>query len=143
MPKVESKIEINTPSKKIWEVLRNSEFSPKWNLTIKEVTELGSDKYSVKSTTGDYIATITDRIENKRVSVEVENPDFNGYGYILKEKGDTTELSYWVDYKSVKHEKILKRTHKILLNGLKNFVEYLKDGGDPDEYEAKQILGKP
>lgn len=62
---------------------------------------------------------------------------------IPKEKGDMTELSYWVDYKIVEHEKILKRTHKIILNGLKNFVEYLEDGGDPDEYDAKQILVKP
>ncbi|NVM37477.1 MAG: hypothetical protein HWN81_17915, partial [Candidatus Lokiarchaeota archaeon] len=54
-----------------------------------------------------------------------------------------TELSYWVDYKIVEHEKIIKRYHTILLNGLKNFVEYLEDGGDPDEYDNKQILVKP
>ena len=143
MPKVETNIEINAPSKKIWEILENLALDSKWNITIKEVTELGSDKYSVKSTTGDYIATITDRIENERVSFEVDHPDFNGYGYISKEKGDMTELSYWVDYKIVEHEKILKRGLKIIINGLKNFVEYLEDGGDPDEYDAKQILVKP
>lgn len=143
MPKVETNIEINAPSKKIWEVLKNREFTLKWDITTKEVTELGSDKYSVKSTSGDYIATITDQIENERVSLEVEHPDFNGYGYILKEKGDMTELSYWVDYEIVKHEKILKRGLKIILNGLKNFVEYLEDGGDPNEYDSKQILVKP
>lgn len=55
-------------------------------MTTKEVTELGSDKYSVKSTTGDYIATITDRIENERVSFEVDHSDFNGYGYSKRER---------------------------------------------------------
>lgn len=143
MPKVETNIEISAPPKKIWEVLKDLALIPKWNMTVKEATELGSDKYSVKSTAGDYIATITDRIENERVSLEVEHPDFNGYGYISKEKGNMTELTHWVDYKIVKHEKILKRGLKIVLNGLKNFVEYLEDGGDPDEYEAKQILVKP
>jgi len=143
MPRVETNIEISAPPKKIWEVLKDLALTPKWNMTVKEATELGSDKYSVKSTAGDYIAIITNRIENERVSLEVEHPDFNGYGYISKEKGNMTELTHWVDYKIVKHEKILKRGLKIILNGLKNFVEYLEDGGDPDEYEAKQILVKP
>lgn len=143
MPRVETNIEISAPPKKIWEVLKDLALTPKWNMTVKEATELGSDKYSVKSTAGDYIAIITNRIENERVSLEVEHPDFNGYGYISKEKGNMTELTHWVDYKIVKHEKILKRGLKIVLNGLKNFVEYLEDGGDPDEYEAKQILVKP
>ncbi len=143
MPKVESKIEINAPSKKIWEVLNSLDLTSKWNTTVKEITELEPDKYSVKSITGDYIATITNQIENERVSLKVDHPDFNGYGYISKEKGDMTELSYWVDYKVVEHEKILARSIKFLLDELKKFVEYLEDGGDPSEYDRRQILVKP
>ncbi len=143
MPKVETKIEINAPSKNIWDVIKSLDLTTKWNTTIKEISELEPDKYSVKSISGDYIATITDQIENERVSLEVEHPDFNGYGYISKEKGDITELSYWVDYKVVEHEKLLARTQKFLLNGLKNFVEFLEDGGDPEEFDRKQLLVKP
>ncbi len=113
MPKVESNIEISAPPKKIWEFLENITLASKLNITI------------------------TDRIENESLSLKVNHPDFNGYGYILKEKGDMTELSYWVDYKILKHEKIKKRSLTTILNGLKNFIEHLEDGGDPDEYIAK------
>jgi len=112
-------------------------------MTVKEIDRLGPGKGSVKSTTGDFTYTTTDQMENERISIEVEHPDINRYGYILKEKGDMTNLSYWVDYKFVEHEKILERANMVLLKGLKNFVEYLEDGGDPDEYDAKQILVKP
>jgi len=112
-------------------------------MTVKEITRLEPDKGSVKSTIGDFKYIITEQMENERISVKTEHPDINGYGFTLKEKGDMTDLSYWVDYKVVEHEKFLERSLKVILNGLKNFVEYLEDGGDPDEYDAKQILVKP
>jgi len=143
MPKLERNIEISAPSKKVWEVLTDLALIPKWNMTVKEISELGPNKYSVKSTFGDYTSTITEQIENKKITAEVEHPDFNGYGYILNEKGDMTDLSYWVDYEIITNEKIQARSLKILLNEIKNFVEYLEDGGDPDEYDRKQILVKP
>ena len=111
-------------------------------MTIKEINRFEPNKGSVKSTTGDFTYRITEQMENKKLSVKVNHIDFNEYGYILKEKGDMTNLSYWIDYKIVEHEKLLQRANMVLLKGLKNFVEFLEDGGDPDEYDAKQILTK-
>lgn len=143
MPRVETKIEINAPTKKVWEAIEDPALISIWNMTVKEITRLESDKGSVKSTIGDFTYTITEQMKNKMISVKTEHPDVSGYGYILKEKGDMTDLSYWVDYKTGEQEKILERSNKVILKGLKNFVEYLEDGGDPDEYDAKHILVKP
>jgi hypothetical protein len=142
MSKIETKIDINAPTKKVWEAILDPIFISKWNMTVKEITRLEPNKGSVKSTTGDYNYTITDQMENERISVKVDHFDINEYGYILKEKGDITDLSYWVDYKVVEHEKLLQRANMVLLKGLKNFVEYLEDGGDPNEFDAKKILVK-
>ena len=143
MPKIERKIEINAPSKNVWESLHNMELFPKWNISIKEITELEPDKYSVKSTFGDYTSTIIERIENKKIVSKIEHPEFTGYGFFLNEKENITELSYWVDYPQITREKIQARSIEILLKDLKNFVEFLEDGGDPDEFDRNQILVKP
>ena len=115
---------------------------PKWNITVKEITGLEPEKGSVKSTVGDFTYKILEQVENKKLTVEVDHPDFNGYGYILNEKGDMTELSYWEDFKMITKEKIQARALEILLKEIKKFTEYLEDGGDPDEYDRKQILVK-
>lgn len=143
MPKIERNIEIDASSKKVWEVLSDIEHIPKWNIGIKEIKELEPNKYSIKSTMGDYNSTTIDRIENKQITSKVEHPEFTGYGYILNEKGAITELSYWVDVPMITREKIQARSLEITLKDIKNFVEYLEDGGDPDEFDRKQILVKP
>ena len=143
MPKIERKIEINASSKKVWEVLSDIENIPKWSISIKEIKELEPYKYSIKSTMGDYTSTTTDRIENKQITFKIDHPEFTGNGYILNEKGDITELSYWVDVPMITREKIQARSLEIILKDIKNYVEYLEDGGDPDEYNRKQILVKP
>ena len=143
MPKLERNIEINAPSKKVWEVLTDLALIPKWNITVKEITELEPQKGSVKSTVGNFTYKVIEQVENKKITVEVDHPDFNGYGYILNEKGDMTELSYWEDFKMITREKIQARALEILLKEIKKLTEYLEDGGDPDEYDRKQILVKP
>ncbi len=143
MTKVAARIEINAPPYKIYEALTDQSLNSKWNATVQEITELGPDKRAVKSKTGDYTFTVIERKENESFTCTAESEHFNPFGYSLKAKGDITEVSSWIDYKIVEHEKILERGIKLILGGLKNFVEYLKDGGDPDEYDAKQILAKP
>jgi len=143
MPRLERKIKINAPIKTVWEILTDMALIPKWNFTIKEISELESQKGSVKSTIGDFTYNLTELVENKKITAEVDHPDFNGYGYVLNEKGDITKLSYWEDFKIITNEKIQARALEILLKEIKKFAEYIEDGGDPDEYDRKQILVKP
>ena len=74
---------------------------------------------------------------------KAEAEHFTSYGYVLKAKGDLTEVSAWIDYNIVKHEEILERGILFILNDLKKFAEYLEDGGDPDEHDKKKILVSP
>ncbi|MFW9936914.1 MAG: SRPBCC family protein [Candidatus Thorarchaeota archaeon] len=143
MAKVESKIEIKSTPKRIYEVLTNPSLITKWNITIKELNQLSPDKHEIKSTIGNFISTVTERVENERISFKVDNPDYNAYGYVLEAKGDITELFYWADYENVEHEKILKRYQIHHLNHVKKFIDFLEDGGDPDNYDKSQILVSP
>ncbi|MFX1329802.1 MAG: SRPBCC family protein [Promethearchaeota archaeon] len=143
MPKIERSIEINAPSNNVWKVLTDLTLIPKWNITVKEIKETEPQKGSVKSTVGDFTYKLTELVENKNLTAEVDHPDFNGYGYVLSEKGDITKLSYWEDFKIITHEKIQARALEILLKEIKKFAEYLEDGGEPDEYDRRQILVKP
>ena len=63
------------------------------------------------------------RKENESFTCEAESEYFDSYGYILKPKGDLTEVSAWIDYKVVEHEEILGRGISVLLSMLKKFVE--------------------
>ena len=42
-----------------------------------------------------------------------------------------------------KNEKILVRAWETLLKCLKNFSEFLEEGGDPEEFDKKQITVTP
>ncbi|MFX1365482.1 MAG: SRPBCC domain-containing protein [Promethearchaeota archaeon] len=143
MPIIERNIEINAPTNKVWEILLNRDFIPKWNFSVKEISELEPGKILMKTNVGDYISTRTEIIENEKICMKADHPEFGEYCFILKEKGDMTELSYSVDYKTITKEKIQARSLEILLKEIKKFVEYLEDGGEPDEYDRKQILVKP
>ena len=143
MSRIERKIEINAPAKRIWEVISDTEHIRKWSVSIKEIKELEPNKYSIKSTMGDYTSSTIEQIENKQITSKVDHPEFTGYGYILNEKDDITELTYWVDVPMITREKIQARSLELTLKDIKKFVEYLEDGGDPDDYDRKQILVKP
>ena len=143
MPKLEKKVEISAPVKKVWEVLTDMERYPKWQIDKKELKELEPNKYFVKSTSGDYTYDITEFIENKRISVKTDHPEITGVSYILNKKGDITEISCWVEYKTITYEKMIMRSLKIKTRSFKEYVEYIEDGGDPDEYDIKKRLIKP
>ena len=143
MPKVERKIEINAPPNKIYDYLTDISLIPKWNSTVKKITQTGPNEGFIKSTGEDYTFTIIERKENEIFTGAAESEQFTSYGYILNPKGDLTEVSAWIDYKIVEHEEILGRGILFILNDLKKFAEYLEDGGDPDEYDKKKILVSP
>ena len=64
-------------------------------------------------------------------------------GYLLSPKGDITEALLWGEFDDEKNEKILVKAGEVLLECLKNFAEYLEDGGNPDEFDKKQIIIAP
>ncbi|MFX0025825.1 MAG: SRPBCC family protein [Candidatus Hermodarchaeota archaeon] len=143
MPKVERKIEINASPNIIYNCITDISLIRKWNSTIKEIIQTGPNEGSIRSTGGDYTYATIERKENEMVTSKAEAEQFTSFGYVLKAKGDLTEVSSWIDYKIVEHEEILGRGIIYILNDLKNFAEYLEDGGDPGDYDRKKILVSP
>ena len=87
MPILERKIEITAPVKKVWEVLTDIESYPKWQIDKKEIKKLEPNKYFEKTTQGDYTFTITELVENEKMSLKIDNLEVTGGTYNLKKKG--------------------------------------------------------
>ena len=138
MAKLERKIEINTTPDKIYGILNDPSLQTIWNITVKESTEIGTDKYSVKSTVGDLISTITERSQDERISYAMEGAPFDKMGYILTPKGDGTDATIWAEFEDEKQEKILAIAGEMLLESLKKFAEYREAGGAIEEYDKKK-----
>ncbi len=138
MPKIERKIEIKAPAKRIYDILNDDALETVWNITVNESTEIGTDKYSLKTTVGDMTSTIIERVENKKISYEFEGSPMTKMGYILTPKGDVTEVAGWAEFESEAFGKVLETAADMLLNSLKKFAEYVESGGNPDEYDKKK-----
>ena len=107
LTRIERKIEIKTSPKKIYDILNNDELETIWNITVNESTTIAPDKYSVKSTVGDFTSTVTERLENEKISYSMEGSAFSKLGYIVSPKGDGSEVSIWAEIDDEKQEKCL------------------------------------
>jgi len=143
LPRVERNIEINAPQKNIFNILNNTMESPKWNLAVKDIAKISETEYDVKSTVGDFKTIRTETIDPDKISMRIEGGIFTSMGYILKPKGDIVEATIWGEFEDEKNEKILITAGELLLKCLKNFAEFLEEGGNPDDFDKKQITVAP
>jgi hypothetical protein len=138
LTRIERNLEIKTSPKKIYEILNNDELETVWNIIVSESTEIATDKYSIKSTVGDFISTITERVENEKISYSMEGSAFSKMGYIVTPKGDGSEVTIWAEIEDEKQEKMLLKAAEILLEGLKKFADFMEKGGNPAEFDKKK-----
>lgn len=143
MVRVERNIEINTSQKRVFDILDDAMLGPKWNLAINELTKISENTYAAKSTVGDFTSIRTETVEPDKISMRIEGGVFNSMGYILNPKGDMVNATIWGEFDDEKNEKMLVKAAEILLKGLKNFAEFLEDGGNPDDFDKKQITVTP
>jgi len=141
--RVERNIEINTSQKKVFDILDDAMLGPKWNLAVNELTKISENTYAAKSTVGDFTSIRTETVEPDKISMRIEGGIFNSMGYILNPKGDMVNATIWGEFDDEKNEKMLVKAAEILLKGLKNFAEFLEDGGNPDDFDKKQITVTP
>lgn len=52
-------------------------------------------------------------------------------------------VTIWGEFDDKKNEKILVKAAELLLKGLKNFAEFLEEGGKVDDFDKKQITVVP
>jgi len=143
LARVEREIEINAPQKSIFDILDDNTIAARWNLPVNEITEISEGKYKVKSTIGDFTSIRTETIESERLSMRIEGGIFTSMGYILSPKGDMVEVKLWGEFEDEKNEKILVRAGETLLKCLKNFSEFIEEGGAPEDFDKKQITVAP
>ena len=141
--RIERNIEINTSQKRVFDILDDAMLGPKWNLAINELTKISENTYAAKSTVGDFTSIRTETVEPDKISMRIEGGVFNSMGYILNPKGDMVNATIWGEFDDEKNEKMLVKAAEILLKGLKNFAEFLEDGGNPDDFDKKQITVTP
>ena len=134
IPRADRKIEINASPKKVYEIIENRPNFPKWNITVKEMTELEPDKWLAKTTVGDITSIRIEAVPYEKFTDEQDGP-MKKMGYIFKPKGDGTEATLWAEFDDEKDEKMLGRAGEIFLDCLKKYVEYLETGGNPNNYK--------
>jgi len=138
MARIERKVEINTSQKMVFDILDEPEKFSIWNITVSEVEIIEPKKKGfVKTTVGDFTSTRTETVENKSISYIIDGGIFTKMGYVLTPKGDHTEATLWAEFDDQDKEKMLLKAGEVLLNSLKKYAEYLKGGGNPDEYKKK------
>ena len=143
MARVEREIEIGASQKRIFDILDDTKLAPKWNLPVNEISEISEGKWTVKSTVGDFTSIRTETVDPNKLSMRIEGGIFNSMGYFLSPKGDKVEVKLWGEFDNEKNEKILVKTGELLLQSLKNFSEFIEEGGNPDDFDKKQITVAP
>jgi len=138
MPRAERKLEINAPPERIYGILEDSLSYPIWNIVVNEIKEIGPDKYFSKTNIGDITSTVTERVQNKKISSTQEGSPMTAYGNVLEPKGDITSVTLWAEFEKEENEKMLVRAGEIYLESLKRYAEFLEEGGDPSKYDKKK-----
>ena len=143
IPRVERNIEINAPVKNVYDILDDAKQGIKWNLPVTEMSQISEGIYVIKSNLGEFTSTRIESIKNEKISMDIKGGIFSKMGYILNSKGELTEVTLWGEFENTKNEKVLVKAGELLLEGLKSFAEFLEEGGDPDEFDKKQISVSP
>ncbi len=139
--RMENKIEIKSSPKRIYDILIDAEIITKWNPGVDEITEKKEgEEFFLKSSIGDILIVGWEQVENERATWHMKNSTMNSMGYVLEPKGDIVETTLWVDLDDKKLAKGYEKVGVLTLKGLKNFVDFLEDGGNPEDFDKKQVM---
>ena len=142
--RMEKKIEIKSSPKRIYDILIDAEIITKWNVGVDEIAEKEEGKeYLLKSSLGDILIVDWEQVENKSATWHMKNSDMNSIGYILETKGDIVETTLWVDLDNKKLSKGYEKVGELTLKSLKSFVDFLEEGGNPEDFDKKQPMVSP
>ena len=135
MPLFELKIEIASPVEKIYEILNDYLTLPRWNIVVTECTQLEPKKYFLKTNVGDVTNTEIENIPREKMTSIQEGSPMQKIGYIFEDKGDSTNVTLWAEFELEDQRNIMEMAGDLFLKSLKVYVNYLNDGGNPEEYK--------
>jgi len=140
LPKLERKIKIESTPENIYKILIDGLNTPKWNPSVTAVTPLDDDKIQLETDVGGITIIKTETDENKSATWYTEKSDMNSIGYILTPRANKTEVEIRTEFDDKKLSKLYKNTADTILTGLKKYVDYIEDGGDPALYKKWEVL---
>ena len=106
--------------------------------------EIENNKFKLETDLGPITINKTETDENKRATWYTENSNMNIIGYnLIPKKEKETEVAIWTEYDDKSQSKLFKQTADSILEGLKNYAEYIETGGDPDEYKKWEVITTP
>ncbi len=135
MPEIELKVEMDSPVEKIYEILNDYLALPKWNIVVTECTQLEPKKYFLKTNVGDVTNTEIENIPHEKMTSLQEGSPMQKMGYIFEDKGDSTIVTLWAEFELEDQRSIMEMAGDLFLKSLKVYVNYLNDGGNPEEYK--------
>ncbi len=142
--RIEKKIEIDQTPENLYEIVADGEKAIRWNPTLNDVIEKEEGKeYLLKSNVGDILIVGTESVENEHITWHMKNSDMDSIGYIVEPKGDMTEVTIWTEFENKKLRKGYEKVADLVLRGLKNYVDFVEDGGDPEDFDKKQLMVSP
>ncbi|MFX1391319.1 MAG: SRPBCC domain-containing protein [Promethearchaeota archaeon] len=140
----EKKIKINSTPKRIYDIVTDAEILTKWNLGVDNIEAREEGKnFLLKSAVGDILIVDWETKENEFATWHMKNSDMDSIGYIIEPRGDNVETTLWVDFENKKLKKSFEKVGELTLKSLKNFVEFIEDGGNPEEFDKKQLMVSP
>jgi hypothetical protein len=135
MPITELKIEIPSPVEIIYEILSDYLALPRWNIIVTECTQLDSKKYFLKTNVGDITNIEVENIPNEKMTSIQEGSPMQKIGYIFEPKGDATVVTLWAEFELEDQRNVMEMAGDLFLKSLKVYTDYLRDGGNPEEYK--------
>ena len=139
--RMEKKIEIKSSPKRIYDILIDAEIITKWNIGVDEITEKEEgQKFLLKSSVGDILIVDWEQVENESATWHLKDNNMNSIGYVLEPKGNIVETTLWVDLDDEKLAKGYEKVGELTLKALKNYVDFLEEGGDPEDFDKKQLM---
>ncbi len=142
--RLEKKIEINQTPENLYKIVADGQIATRWNPTLNEVVEKEEgQKFLLKSSVGDILIVDTESVENEHITWHMENSDVDSIGYIVEPKGDMTKVTIWTEFENKKLRKGYEKVADLVLKGLKNYVDFIEEGGDPEDFDKKQLMVSP
>jgi hypothetical protein len=135
MPSIELKIELDSPVQKIYDILNDYLTLPRWNIVVSESTQLEPKKYFFKTNVGDVTNTEIENVPCEKMTSIQEGSPMSKLGYIFEPKENSTIVTLWAEFELEDQRSIMEIAGDLFLKSLKVYVNYLKDGGNPEEYK--------
>ena len=143
MPKLERKIEIKSTPEKIYKIVTDGLNTPKWNPAVTALTPMEGNIIQLETDLGPITIVKTDHEKNKSAVWHMEKSDMNSFGYNLKPKKEETEVSIWIEFDDKKLSKLNKKTADLMLDGLKKYVDFVENEGNPALYKKWEVYTIP